>query len=154
MSAFARTLKLHLVSYRIVSHNCVFIFYCHFVSTVCSTPFFRCFYIIDFMFFFYTHFIPRRMCVCHMFIKVLTYLLSSYVGLSPAYAAPPPLVWYANRPFGHQRSCSRRLAIELEQRSGRATPIIVVDVFIARFAVSWRLQRNEANRRGATTNNV
>ena len=59
--------------YSETSINCVFTFCCYFVSTVyCSLD---VFYVIIFMSFFTL--IPCCMCVCHMFIKVVAYLLQT-----------------------------------------------------------------------------
>ena len=62
---------LSIECYSETSINCVFMFYCYFVSIVYYSL--DVFYIINFMFF--LHFIPCCMYVCHMRIKVPTYLL-------------------------------------------------------------------------------
>ena len=64
---------LSIECYSETSINCVFTFCCYFVSTVyCSLD---VFYVIIFMSFFTL--IPCCMCVCHMFIKVVAYLLQT-----------------------------------------------------------------------------
>jgi len=62
-----------------------------------------------------------RFDVCSRIRHFLKLLLNCYTvaapqTLSPAYAAPPSLIPYTNRPFGHRRRCTKRLVIVLAGR--------------------------------------
>jgi len=69
---FQRQQREVRLQYSETSINCIFMFHFYFVSIDYSSL--DVFYIINFMFI--LHFIPCCMCVCHMCIKVPTYLLA------------------------------------------------------------------------------